>query len=95
MMQTVDFIKQKVVPILKEAGVTKSSIFGSYVRGEQRDDSDVDILIDLPNSKSLFDFVDLKLKLEDVLQKKVDLVEYDVIKPRIRDQILNEQIQIL
>ena len=71
------------------------SLFGSYVRGEAKDDSDIDILVDLPEELSLFDVVDIQLKLEDVLGKKVDLVEYNSIKPRIRDQILNEQIPIL
>lgn len=85
----------KAIPVLKEAGVTRSSLFGSYVRGEEREDSDVDFLVELPSEKSLFDLVDLKLKLEDALHKKVDLVEYAMVKPRIRDRIFNEQIQIL
>lgn len=88
-------IREKVVPILKKAGVTHSSIFGSTARGDNRPDSDIDILIDFPKSKSLFDFVELKLKLEDTLNKKVDLVEFNHIKPRIREQILNEQVPIL
>lgn len=88
-------IKETIVPILLNANVTKSSLFGSYVRGEQNNESDIDLLIELPLNKSLFDFIDLKLKLEDSLNKKVDLVEYDSIKPAIRTYILNEQIQII
>lgn len=95
MKTNLDEIKSKAVPLLKEAGVTRSSIFGSYVRGEEREDSDVDILIEFPPEKSLFDFVGLKLKLEDVLHKKVDLVEYAMVKSRIKDQIFSEQVQIL
>jgi uncharacterized protein len=88
-------IAQKVIPILKGAGVKRASIFGSFVRGDNRKDSDVDLLIDFPKEKSLFDLVGLQLELENSLNKKVDLVEYDYIKPRLRDQILNEQISIL
>lgn len=95
MKTSLDEIKKKAIPILKEAGVTRSSIFGSFVRGEEREDSDIDFLVELPSDKSLFDFVDLKQKLEDVLHKKVDLVEYIMVKPRIKDRILNEQVQIL
>jgi hypothetical protein len=95
MNPTLEEIKEKALPILKEAGVTRSSIFGSYVRGEQKSDSDIDILVDLPKSKSLFDFVGLQLELEDVLNKKVDLVEYVTIKPRLRQYILSEQVMIL
>lgn len=92
---TLNQIKEKVVPILKEAGVKRSSIFGSYVRNEQRADSDIDILVDLPPGKSLFDVVDLQLRLEEALQKKVDLGEYKTLKPRIKNRVLHEQIQIL
>lgn len=95
MKANIDEIKEKALPILKEAGVTRSSLFGSYVRGEQREDSDIDMLVDLPKGLSLWDVIGLQQKLEDALGKKVDLVEYGTIKPRIRDQILNEQLRIL
>ena|SRR5215469_12695979 len=92
---TVNEIKQKILPILKEAGVTRSALFGSYVRGEENETSDIDILVDYPESKSLFDFVGTKMELEDALGKKVDLVEYKTVKPRLKDYILSEQLQIL
>ena len=92
---TIDQIKEKVVPILKEAGITKSSLFGSYVRGEQRDDSDVDLLVEYPEHTSLFDVVALKNNLEDTLGRSVDLVGFDSIKPRLKHYILSEQLQIL
>lgn len=90
-----DQIKQKVLPILKEAGVTRSSIFGSYVRGEEKDDSDIDMLVEVPRGTGLFGFVGLKHKLEDALNKKVDLITYASIHPRLRDRILREQLPIL
>ena len=92
---TINEIKEKAIPILKNAGVKRSSLFGSYVRGEQRDDSDIDLLVDFPKGKSLFDLVEVKVQLEDVFGKKVDLVEYDRIKPRLKDYILSSQLQIL
>lgn len=88
-------IKKKALPILREAGVTRSSIFGSYVRGEAKEDSDVDILVDFPRGKGLFEFVGLQQKLEEVLGKKVDLGEYGTLKPRIKDNVLSQQIRIL
>ena len=86
-----------IVTTLKKYGIKRAGIFGSYVRGEQKKGSDIDILIEIPkNFKfSLLDFVGLKLELEDVLGKKVDLVEYVTIKPRIRDTILNEEVRII
>lgn len=95
MTKTVEEIKNKILPILKEAGATRGGIFGSYVRGEEKKDSDIDILVDLPNDLSLFDIVGIKLELEDALGKKVDLVEYSHIKPILKDQILSEQVPIL
>lgn len=95
MQANLENIKNKARPILKEAGVSRSALFGSYVRGENSEQSDIDILVELPSHKSLFDVIDLKLKLEDRLGKSVDIVEYDVIKPQLKKYILSEQIQIL
>jgi predicted nucleotidyltransferase len=88
-------IKKIVVPILKEAGVTHSSLFGSYVHGGNTEESDIDMLVDYPKEKSLYDFIGLQLRLEDALHKKVDLITYSGIKPRLRERILNDQVQIL
>lgn len=88
-------IKNKAVPILKQEGATHAALFGSFVRGEANGDSDIDILVDLPEGKSLFDFVGIQLKLEEALGRKVDLVEYSTIKPRLRSYILNNQFPIL
>lgn len=95
MKANIEDIKNKAVPILKKAGVTSSAIFGSYARGKNREDSDIDILVELPEDKTLFDFINLQLKLQKALGKKVDLGEYAAIKPRLKNYILNNQIQIL
>lgn len=95
MKANLEQIKKKVLPILQQAGVKRSSLFGSYVRGDQKKGSDIDILVELPKGKSLFDFIDLQLKLEEVLGRKVDLGEYSTIKPRLKPYILNDQVQII
>lgn len=92
---TIDEIKQKAIPVLKAAGIKRSSLFGSYVRGEQHDKSDIDFLVEYPEGTSLFTVAELKYKLEDVLGKSVDLVGYNTIKPRLKEYILSEQQQIL
>ncbi len=91
----VEDIKKKILPILKKYGVTRAGIFGSVVRGEEKQDSDIDILVQINKRMSLLDFVGLKLELEDALGKRVDLGEYSAIKPIIREQILNEEVAIL
>ena len=96
MKQTVlEDIKEKATPILRQADVKKAAIFGSYARGDNNEDSDIDILVDLPRGKTLIDVVGLKYDLEDILKRKVDVVEYDGLKPRIKDTILKQQIPIL
>lgn len=88
-------IKKKALPVLKEVSVTRSSIFGSYVRREARENSDIDILVDFPKGKGLFEFIGLKQKLEGVLGKKVGLGEYSTLKPRIKDKVLSQQFRII
>lgn len=88
---TIATIKKQIVPILKRQGVTKAALFGSAARGEMKKKSDVDILVKLKKGKSLFDFVGLKLELEEKLDKKVDLVSYGAIKPRLKKIILKDE----
>jgi predicted nucleotidyltransferase len=68
------------------------ALFGSFARDEARDDSDVDLLVDL--DQHTFDrYMDLKVRLEDLLGRRVDLVLVEKLKPRVRDQILREAIR--
>jgi predicted nucleotidyltransferase len=88
-------LKRKIIPILNRYGVKKAGLFGSCIRGELREDSDIDILVELDSDLSLLDFIKIKLDLEDTLDRPVDLVEYSTIKPRLKDRILKEQMAIL
>ena len=85
-------IAKKIKPILEKQGVKKAALFGSQARGDAKKNSDVDILIQYENEdKNLFDFAELKLDIEEVLKRKVDLVTYNSLHPLLRDIILNEQ----
>lgn len=88
-------IKEKIVPILREAGVVRSSLFGSVARGEARPESDVDLLVELPGDRDMFDFMDLEEKLGAALGKKVDMLTFRSIHHLLRDRILKEQVPIL
>ena len=92
----IEKIKEKIIPILKENKVKKAGIFGSYARGEQKKDSDIDLVVKIDDKNmSLIGFIRLIRLLEEALNKKVDLVEYSAIKPLIKDRILNEEIRII
>lgn len=88
-------IREKILPVLRRHGVTRAGLFGSVARGEATPESDVDILVELDAEASLLDFIGVKLDLEDVLRQRVDLVQYDAIKPRLRDRILSEEVPLL
>ena len=79
-------------PILKEQfGVAKIGIFGSFVRGEEKPDSDVDVLITFRKGQKTFEnYIDCKFYLEELFQRKVDLVMKNSIKPRFKSNILGE-----
>ena len=82
-------------PDLKEKFKVKTiGFFGSYVRGEQKNTSDLDILVDFYETISLFRFIELEDFLSQQLGVKVDLVMRDALKPRIKDSILNEAIYV-
>jgi len=82
---------KKSIDEIKEIG-----IFGSYVRGEFKEESDLDILVEFAtNAKiSLLDFVKLENYLSDLLGVKVDLVEKSALKPRIGKHILKEVVYL-
>ena len=94
-MDKIARIKRKIMPILKRYGVMKAALFGSVVRGEEKKNSDIDILVDIEKDIGLLEFIGLKQELEDALGHPVDLVEYGTIKPLLRDRILSEQVVLL
>lgn len=74
--------------------VREIGVFGSYVRGEQKKKSDLDILVDFYEPISLLKFISLENHLSKYLGVKVDLVMKDALKPRIGSHILKEVVNI-
>jgi len=87
-------IQRQVLPVLRRHDVRKAGLFGSRVRGNAREGSDVDLLVEMSPGKSLLDVVELKLELEDQLGVPVDVVEYAGLKASLRDQILAEELRL-
>jgi len=89
-------LKKHEKELKEKYGIKEIGIFGSYLRGEAKEESDLDILVEFkPDAKiSLLEFVKLENYLSDLLEVKVDLVEKSALKPRIGKQILSEVIYL-
>ena len=74
---------------INEYGVQKIGLFGSFVREEQTETSDIDIIVEFGKGQKTFDnYMDLKFYLEDLLGQKIDLVSIDAVKPELKASIL-------
>ncbi len=88
--EILDFIKNSHNQ-LTDFGVSKIGIFGSFVRDQQTEESDIDILVDFHPEKIKYDnYIDLAYYLEDSLERTVDLVTVDSLSPYIGPHILGE-----
>lgn len=86
-----DDIKGIAIPILKKYGVKKASLFGSFVRGEETPQSDIDMLVQFEEGKSLLDLIGLEMELEETFQRKFDVITYKSVHHLLRNSILGEQ----
>lgn len=82
--------KTAILDLAKQHGVKSISLFGSMVRGDISDNSDVDFLVELEQGRDLFDLGELLMDLQALLQRKVDLVTQNALHPSISSQILKE-----
>ncbi len=89
-------IKKKITPILKRNKVSRAGIFGSYARGEQKINSDIDILIEVKEKKfSLMDLIQIEMEIKEVLNKKIDLMTYRGMNPLLKKSILEDEVRII
>jgi predicted nucleotidyltransferase len=98
MNKTVEYYRSVLhhqLPVLrKQFHVATLGLFGSYVRGTQRADSDLDVLVTFDELPSLFRLIELENQLGDLLGLKVDLVVRDSLKPRIGERIRREVVPV-
>ena len=95
-MKLDDLIKRRdeVIKLASEHGASNIRVFGSVARGEERPDSDLDLLIDLEPGRSLLDHAALLLELQDLLGQEVDVVTEKGVRERYRDRVLKEAVPI-
>lgn len=90
----IEELKEKIIPILRANDVVRSSVFGSFARGEDTPESDIDLLVELKEAKGLLFLAGLRFELEDRLNRKVDLLTYRSINPRLKEYIYKDAKQI-
>lgn len=95
-LETIAQTLKAILPELRDRyGVISLGVFGSYVRGEQTANSDLDLLVEFDHRPmTLLQFIALEYELSDRLQIKVDLVEKGALKPNIGDRILQEVLSL-
>jgi len=86
-------VKHKEI-LKKKFRVKEIGVFGSYVRGEQKKDSDVDILVEFEETPTLLEFMELENYLTEILGVKVDLVMKRALKPTIKEFVLKEVVYV-
>lgn len=92
-MSTLSILRSKRIEILALAakhGASNVRLFGSVARGEDREDSDVDFLVDMQETRSLFDLIGLQQDIEKAIGRKVDVLTTNGINRYLKDRILNE-----
>ena len=97
-MLSLNEIKQSLITqksiLQKNYKINRLGIFGSYVRGDQKQESDLDVLIDYEEVPSLITLIEIENHLSELLGIKVDLVTRKGIKPQLRSYILEEVIYL-
>jgi predicted nucleotidyltransferase len=87
-------LRRYLPAIRRDFGVRRIALFGSTVRDEAREDSDLDILVDFETGPTFLSFMGLRAFLEDELGRKIDLVTPDALKPRMRPVVEREAVDV-
>lgn len=96
-MSTKELLQRRrpdILKIAKSRGAANVRVFGSVVSGGETAQSDIDLLVVMQAGRSLLDLVGLNLDLNDLLERKVDVVDEGALSPYIRDRILSEAIPL-
>ncbi len=95
MSPTLETLVPSIDSVLRRYGVVKAGVFGSFARGESHDASDLDLVVEFEEGRSLLDLVALQQELGDVLGMEVDVTTYRALHPLLRDRILAEEQHVL
>lgn len=86
--------REEIIKVAESYGVRRIRVFGSVVRGEADERSDIDFLVEMEPGRSLLDLGGLLMNLQEVLGRPVDVVTERGLNPRIRDRVLKEAVAL-
>ena len=92
--EILDFLKKNQKLLKKKFHLKEIGLFGSFVRSEQNEKSDIDILVDFEDNADLFDLSGLGIFIEEKLKHKVDIIPKRALRQELRELILNEVISL-
>ncbi|MGB9929985.1 MAG: nucleotidyltransferase family protein [Methanosarcina sp.] len=91
-LDLIEILRKHLPELSKRYNISYLGVFGSYVRGEQKETSDLDILVEFSKVPDLLEFIGLKQELSEIVGVEVDLVMKSALKPKLGKRILNEVI---
>ena len=86
--------RERILAVAAEHGARNVRIFGSVSRGEADEKSDIDFLVELDQDRSLMDHAGLQIALQELFDRKIDVVSDRGLKPRIKDRVLREAVPL-
>ncbi|MBM5796522.1 MAG: DNA polymerase subunit beta [Cyanobacteria bacterium M_surface_7_m2_037] len=92
--QRLDALKPQVLALATRHGASNLRVYGSIATGHEHADSDLDLLVDLPEEQSLLGVISLRQDLEDLLGCSVDVTEAETLHPLIRAEILEQALAL-
>lgn len=87
-------LKEHKKEVRRKYRVIEIGVFGSYVRGEQKERSDIDILVSFSGIPDVFKYIELEEYLKRLLRRRVDLVRKEAIRPELKKRILKEAVYV-
>jgi len=94
-MNQLEQYQQLILPVLKRYLIKRAAIFGSFAKGNENSNSDIDLLIEPEKDFTIFKMLKLEDEISELIKRRVDLVEYSALKPSIKKEVLASAISIL
>jgi len=87
-------IYKKLTHLLRDRGAIKIAVFGSYIKGKEKPGSDIDVIVEFSERKSLLDLIGIEQEISELLGIKVDLLTEKSISPYLIDRVKQEMVVI-